>query len=505
MTLNTAEPSRQAPCEKPLSSPIKNTPQRETIAAVVFKAYAFCLLMLAAFKPGFTAEAVKPDAVLCASVMGFIAGAVFAVATTRGRSERPIARGILESSTLVTAAIALIVYIVSAHVQNILQVRGIALCIAIGCTFASSPLAVIAFAEQASKHDPSFAPRMGILVFLGVDAMLIVAHFFQDIGLALGVVALACAAVITIRQNHNTDHDGRYGATANIHSPSLEENRGFLQTIRPIVSLPFLGFLLAFFTLATTLDKGPEQSGRLIAPLVVAALLAILSLCLTKLPKRRESADNNVETSLNLVLLCVAIIAFVIKMVPLDITTTTLFPTCMEAFFLLLAIPFSSLVISLAPNAIKINSETCAAMSLSIAAAISAAYGSTQLGPNTSSIFMGAITAIFLIYAVVTTGRACSIHVKNGKGSKDVGQAASELDAIEHLAQEGKLTPREREVLVELAAGHSSSYIAELLFISSNTARSHMKNIYKKLGVHSREELLTRIKSEKNDVASLPR
>ena len=110
---------------------------------------------------------------------------------------------------------------------------------------------------------------------------------------------------------------------------------------------------------------------------------------------------------------------------------------------------------------------------------------------------MGAITAIFLIYAVVTTGRACSIHMKNGEGSKDVGQAASELDAIEHLAQEGKLTPREREVLVELAAGHSSSYIAESLFISSNTARSHMKNIYKKLGVHSREELLTRIKSEK--------
>lgn len=128
-----------------------------------------------------------------------------------------------------------------------------------------------------------------------------------------------------------------------------------------------------------------------------------------------------------------------------------------------------------------------------------------MLGPNARSILIGTITAAFLVYAIVSMGHAFVPYITKRTSSENVEQMASGANAIERLAEEGHLTPRELEVLIELAAGHSSSYIAELLFISSNTARSHMKNIYKKLGVHSREELLTRIKSEENDAASLPR
>ena len=44
--------------------------------------------------------------------------------------------------------------------------------------------------------------------------------------------------------------------------------------------------------------------------------------------------------------------------------------------------------------------------------------------------------------------------------------------------------------MVLLCQGRSKSYIAESLFISENTVRSHSKNIYRKLGVHSKQELL---------------
>ena len=40
-----------------------------------------------------------------------------------------------------------------------------------------------------------------------------------------------------------------------------------------------------------------------------------------------------------------------------------------------------------------------------------------------------------------------------------------------------------------LCAGRSRSYIAETLFISENTVKTHSDRLYKKLGVHSREEL----------------
>jgi DNA-binding NarL/FixJ family response regulator len=49
-----------------------------------------------------------------------------------------------------------------------------------------------------------------------------------------------------------------------------------------------------------------------------------------------------------------------------------------------------------------------------------------------------------------------------------------------------KLTNREEEVLDLLAVGHSNQKIADLLFISRDTVRWHMRAIYRKLGVHDR-------------------
>ena len=52
------------------------------------------------------------------------------------------------------------------------------------------------------------------------------------------------------------------------------------------------------------------------------------------------------------------------------------------------------------------------------------------------------------------------------------------------------LTAREVEVLQLLCKGRSKSYIAESLFISENTVRSHSKHIYAKLDVHSKQDIL---------------
>jgi DNA-binding NarL/FixJ family response regulator len=52
-----------------------------------------------------------------------------------------------------------------------------------------------------------------------------------------------------------------------------------------------------------------------------------------------------------------------------------------------------------------------------------------------------------------------------------------------------KLTAREEEVLALLAAGHSNRKIADLLFITRDTVRWHMRAIYRKLGVHDRSSL----------------
>lgn len=57
------------------------------------------------------------------------------------------------------------------------------------------------------------------------------------------------------------------------------------------------------------------------------------------------------------------------------------------------------------------------------------------------------------------------------------------------LAETYGLTVREREILLLLGRGHSARFVAEELTVAESTARSHRKNIYRKLGIASREEL----------------
>ena len=63
-------------------------------------------------------------------------------------------------------------------------------------------------------------------------------------------------------------------------------------------------------------------------------------------------------------------------------------------------------------------------------------------------------------------------------------------DYCAELADAYSLTPREEEVCVMTSRGYSSSYIAEQLYISGSTVRFHQQNLYRKLGVHSKQELI---------------
>ena len=55
------------------------------------------------------------------------------------------------------------------------------------------------------------------------------------------------------------------------------------------------------------------------------------------------------------------------------------------------------------------------------------------------------------------------------------------------------LTERERDVLELIAKGHTRPFICEELCISEGTARSHIRHMYQKCGIHSRDELFALI------------
>ena len=68
--------------------------------------------------------------------------------------------------------------------------------------------------------------------------------------------------------------------------------------------------------------------------------------------------------------------------------------------------------------------------------------------------------------------------------------AEEELELkISLLSVSYSLTEREAEILQQLAQGRSNSDMANAMFISESTVKTHLHHIYQKFGVHKRKEL----------------
>ncbi len=63
----------------------------------------------------------------------------------------------------------------------------------------------------------------------------------------------------------------------------------------------------------------------------------------------------------------------------------------------------------------------------------------------------------------------------------------------EEIADTYMLSRRETEVLFLLAKGHNASFIQDKLCISKSTAKTHINHIYRKLDIHTQQELLNMV------------
>lgn len=78
----------------------------------------------------------------------------------------------------------------------------------------------------------------------------------------------------------------------------------------------------------------------------------------------------------------------------------------------------------------------------------------------------------------------------NERSVVDASHQTSRHEALETIAQAHRLTPREVDVASLVLQGHSIKMVAKLLYISDGTVQTHMKNLYRKLDLHSKQELI---------------
>lgn len=89
--------------------------------------------------------------------------------------------------------------------------------------------------------------------------------------------------------------------------------------------------------------------------------------------------------------------------------------------------------------------------------------------------------------------------------SSDAQDEATTTSAIDEvlgsIVKKCRLTEREADIAGLLAQGRNARYIQDLLCVSYNTVRSHIKHIYSKMDVHSQQELISAFESEMEQTA----
>lgn len=124
-------------------------------------------------------------------------------------------------------------------------------------------------------------------------------------------------------------------------------------------------------------------------------------------------------------------------------------------------------------------------------------YYPQNFGAATFSVIVLVVLYILAMSYVAIQNRRKKSDVEGESSNPVLPDVVSEtrvIDEVEQrcsiLAERNVLTSRERDTLLLLARGRDVPSIAKQLFISENTVRSHSKGVYRKLKIHSKQELL---------------
>lgn len=127
--------------------------------------------------------------------------------------------------------------------------------------------------------------------------------------------------------------------------------------------------------------------------------------------------------------------------------------------------------------------------------ALGSALGLFFDGVSVEKSIVASILLVLLVYVAVwhfTEERVNDFFAGELPASVEE-ESSRQFERETEVARRYRLTSREQEILDLYARGRSAVFIAEQLSISPATVRSHVKHIYEKCLVHSRQELLSLI------------
>ena len=111
-----------------------------------------------------------------------------------------------------------------------------------------------------------------------------------------------------------------------------------------------------------------------------------------------------------------------------------------------------------------------------------------SFGASLVNVAATAFMALILVVGIVVV--AMRAKGPQGASLRPAEPADAAQRAMDDIARRCALTPREVEIALLIVKGYTLPMIGERLFISTDTVRSHSKKLYKKLGIHKKQELI---------------
>lgn len=135
---------------------------------------------------------------------------------------------------------------------------------------------------------------------------------------------------------------------------------------------------------------------------------------------------------------------------------------------------------------------------MALGAILGLALATTGHG-NSSSLLIIALVTVYCL-SMIGSGARRRTQEPMATASPNAGKVRSATQARTvgpaALRERFGLSPREAEVCVLLGLGRDVPFIANKLCISENTVRTHTKNIYTKMDIHTKQELLDLLERE---------
>jgi DNA-binding CsgD family transcriptional regulator len=141
----------------------------------------------------------------------------------------------------------------------------------------------------------------------------------------------------------------------------------------------------------------------------------------------------------------------------------------------------------------------CALIAGQVFGALAGAFVQDAFDGQHGSLYLLSVSMIFIILtgALLMSNRN---NVQKGWGMirpGDSDEQGADFAVLCALVTDGfELTPRESEVFVLLAQKHNKTSISKKLFLSTETVKTHTRNIYRKMGLHSQQDLIALITNQ---------